>query len=118
MIIFDFHEIAFAVPLLACSLSALVRRRPRAAAAWALPLVFVKEDQGLTVAAIGLVMIAPQAGRAWIEADGVGNRARRRGRRCAAGEARGGRCRGGAGVGWRERCSCSGAWAGRRWRSR
>src|SRR5215471_18349305 len=43
MIIFDFHEIAFAVPLLACSLSALVLRRPRAAAAWALPLVFVKE---------------------------------------------------------------------------
>src|SRR5215468_484684 len=65
MIIFDFHEIAFAVPLLACSLSALVRRRPRAAAAWALPLVFVKEDQGLTVAAIGLVMIALAAG-AWV----------------------------------------------------
>jgi uncharacterized membrane protein len=62
MIIFDFHEIAFAVPLLACSLSALVRRRPRAAAAWALPLVLVKEDQGLTVAAIGLVMIALAAG--------------------------------------------------------
>ena len=62
MIIFDFHEIAFAVPLLACSLSALVRRRPRAATAWALPLVFVKEDQGLTVAAIGLVMIALAAG--------------------------------------------------------
>src|SRR5215471_17301686 len=71
MIIFDFHEIAFAVPLLACSLSALVRRRPRAAAAWALPLVFVKEDQGLTVAAIGLVMIALAAG-AWLR--------RRRGR--------------------------------------
>ncbi|HXZ76801.1 MAG TPA: DUF2079 domain-containing protein, partial [Streptosporangiaceae bacterium] len=65
MIIFDFHEIAFAVPLLACSLSALVRRRPRAAAAWALPLVFVKEDQGLTVAAIGLVIIALAAG-AWV----------------------------------------------------
>jgi len=65
MIIFDFHEIAFAVPLLACSLSALVRRRPRAAVAWALPLVFVKEDQGLTVAAIGLVMIA-LAGGAWV----------------------------------------------------
>jgi uncharacterized membrane protein len=58
MIIFDFHEIAFAAPLLACSLSALVRRRLRAAVVWALPLVFVKEDQGLTVAAIGLVMIA------------------------------------------------------------
>jgi len=70
MIIFDFHEVAFAVPLLACSLSALVLRRPRAAALWALPLVFVKEDQGLTVAAIGLVMIAMAAGagvRRWRE---------------------------------------------------
>src|SRR5215472_11750717 len=56
MISFDFHEIAFAVPLLAFSLSALVRRRPRPAILWALPLVFVKEDQGFTVAAIGLVM--------------------------------------------------------------
>jgi uncharacterized membrane protein len=54
---YDFHELAFAVPLLACSLSALVRGQRRAAALWALPLVFVKEDQGLTVAAIGLVMM-------------------------------------------------------------
>jgi uncharacterized membrane protein len=56
MISFDFHEIAFAVPLLAFSLSALVRRRLRPAVLWALPLVFVKEDQGFTIAAIGLVM--------------------------------------------------------------
>jgi uncharacterized membrane protein len=53
---YDFHEIAFAVPLLALSLSALVRRRMRAAVGWALPLVLVKEDQGFTLAAIGLVM--------------------------------------------------------------
>ncbi len=57
MIDFDFHEIAFAVPLLAFSLSALVRRRLRPAVLWALPLVFVKEDQGFTIAAIGLVMV-------------------------------------------------------------
>ncbi len=57
MIDFDFHEIAFAVPLLACSLSALLRGRTRAATAWALPLVFVKEDQGFTVAALGLVLM-------------------------------------------------------------
>ncbi len=57
MIDFDFHEIAFAVPLLAFSLSALVRGRTRAAIAWALPLVFVKEDQGFTVAAIGILVI-------------------------------------------------------------
>jgi uncharacterized membrane protein len=56
MVNYDFHEIAFAVPLLACSLSSLVRGRTRAAVWWALPLVFVKEDQGFTLAAIGLVM--------------------------------------------------------------
>jgi uncharacterized membrane protein len=53
---FDFHEIAFAVPLLAFSLSALVRGRMRAAVWWAMPLVFVKEDQGFTLAGIGIIM--------------------------------------------------------------
>ncbi|MEU7282556.1 DUF2079 domain-containing protein [Streptomyces sp. NPDC045431] len=50
---FDFHEVALAVPLLACSLEALARRRWRAAVAWAAPLLLVKEDLGLTLAAIG-----------------------------------------------------------------
>jgi len=54
---FDFHEIAFAVPLLAFSLAALARGRIKAAVWWALPLVFVKEDQGFTVAAIGIYLI-------------------------------------------------------------
>jgi uncharacterized membrane protein len=59
MIDFDFHEIALAVPLYAFSVSALVRRRPAAAIAWALPLVFVEESQGFTVAAIGgLLMVS------------------------------------------------------------
>jgi uncharacterized membrane protein len=62
MIDFDFHEIAFAVPLLAFSLSALVRGRPRAAVWWAIPLVFVKEDQGFTVAAIGLLVLMGAGG--------------------------------------------------------
>jgi uncharacterized membrane protein len=66
MIVFDFHEIALAVPLLAFSLSALVRRRPRAAALWALPLVFVKEDQGFTVAAIGLLLVVADLYPGWI----------------------------------------------------
>jgi uncharacterized membrane protein len=57
MIEFDFHEVAFAVPLLAFSLSALARGQLRAGVWWALPLVFVKEDQGFTVAAIGLYLI-------------------------------------------------------------
>ncbi len=54
---FDFHEIAFAVPLLAFSLSALARGHTKAAVGWALPLVFVKEDLGFTVAAIGICLI-------------------------------------------------------------
>jgi uncharacterized membrane protein len=57
MIDFDFHEIALAVPLLAFSLSALVRGRVRATVLWALPLVFIKEDQGFTVAAIGALLV-------------------------------------------------------------
>jgi uncharacterized membrane protein len=61
MIDFDFHEIALAVPLLAFSVSALVRRRPAAAIAWALPLVFVEESQGFTVAAIGGLLMASAA---------------------------------------------------------
>ena len=64
MIDFDFHEIAFAVPLLACSLSALLRGKVRAAAVWALPLVFVKEDQGFTVAAIGILIVVMGLARA------------------------------------------------------
>ncbi|WP_328507006.1 DUF2079 domain-containing protein [Streptomyces sp. NBC_00391] len=53
---FDFHEICFAVPLIAFSLEALLLRRWRAALLWALPLVLVKEDQGLTLAAIAVVV--------------------------------------------------------------
>ncbi|MFE7662099.1 DUF2079 domain-containing protein [Streptomyces celluloflavus] len=49
----DFHEICFAVPLLAFSVTALGQRRWRTAAAWALPLLLVKEDLGLTLAAVG-----------------------------------------------------------------
>ncbi|MFI6008501.1 DUF2079 domain-containing protein [Streptomyces sp. NPDC051243] len=53
---FDFHEICFAVPLIAFSLEALLARRHRAALLWALPLVLVKEDLGMTLAAIALVV--------------------------------------------------------------
>ena len=61
---FDFHEVAFAVPLVAFSLAALGQGRPRAAALWALPLLLVKEDLGLTVAVIGL-LIALRGRRGW-----------------------------------------------------
>jgi uncharacterized membrane protein len=53
---FDFHEICFAVPLIAFSLEALLADRRGAALCWALPLVLVKEDLGLTLAAIALVV--------------------------------------------------------------
>ncbi|WCH93367.1 DUF2079 domain-containing protein [Streptomyces moderatus] len=53
---FDFHEICFAVPLIAFSLEALLARRWRAALLWALPLVLVKEDLGLTLTALALVV--------------------------------------------------------------
>jgi uncharacterized membrane protein len=56
LVSYDFHELAFAVPLLALSLSALVRGRSRAAVLWAMPLVLVKEDQGFTLAVIGLII--------------------------------------------------------------
>lgn len=56
MVWFDFHEVAFAVPLLAASMSAAVRGRWRACVWWAVPLVWVKEDQGFTVAAVGVVL--------------------------------------------------------------
>ena len=105
MIDFDFHELAFAVPLLACSLSALVRGRTRAAVLCALPLVFVKEDQGFTVAAIGLIMLIT----AW--------RARVRGARdrIADGAASPPRTPGASGPG---SSSCCGAWLGPFSRSR
>ena len=48
--------VAFAVPLLAFALTALAERRMRAAALWALPLLLVKEDLGLTVAAVGALI--------------------------------------------------------------
>ncbi|WP_327358333.1 DUF2079 domain-containing protein [Streptomyces sp. NBC_01304] len=50
---FDFHEVVFAVPLLACALEALGRERWGRAVAWAAPLVLVKEDLGMTLAAVG-----------------------------------------------------------------
>lgn len=53
---FDWHEIAFAVPLLAFSCTALGNRRFVAAIAAAAPLLLVKEDLGLTVAAIGVIV--------------------------------------------------------------
>lgn len=52
----QFHEIAFAVPLLAWASVAFVERRWRSCAWWLAPLVLVKEDLGLTVFMAGLAI--------------------------------------------------------------
>ncbi|HYP03960.1 MAG TPA: DUF2079 domain-containing protein, partial [Cyanobium sp.] len=52
----QFHEVALAAPILAISLWLLLRRSWLAAAIWGGLLVFVKEDLGLTVMVLGLVL--------------------------------------------------------------
>ncbi|MEO6605829.1 MAG: DUF2079 domain-containing protein [Aeromicrobium sp.] len=52
----DFHEVAFAAPLLALAGAAYVERRFDAVILWSLPLLLVKEDFGLTVLVIGGVL--------------------------------------------------------------
>jgi uncharacterized membrane protein len=61
---FDFHEVALAVPLLAFSMAAMVGGKHRSAVLWALPLVLVKEDLALTVAALGFVVFL-RGSRRW-----------------------------------------------------
>ncbi|MCX4981529.1 DUF2079 domain-containing protein [Streptomyces sp. NBC_00572] len=54
---FDFHEVAFAVPLLALACRAYLDGRTRAAACWAAALLLVKEDLGATAAVFGLLLV-------------------------------------------------------------
>ena len=60
---FDVHGVALAVPLLAFALEAFLASRWRVAVAWVAPLVLVKEDLGLTVAAFGVVLVLVGARR-------------------------------------------------------
>ena len=53
----DFHEVAFGAPLLALAGAAYVEGHYGRVVAWSLPLLLVKEDLGLTVALIGLVLL-------------------------------------------------------------
>lgn len=53
---FDFHEIAFAVLLLAVLMNALDVRRDRIVVAMCLLLLFVREDMGALVALVGLLV--------------------------------------------------------------
>ena len=61
----QFHEIAFAMPMLAYASVAFVERRWVAVTAWSVPLVLVKEDMGLTVLMIGVAVILTSAVPAW-----------------------------------------------------
>ncbi len=61
---FDFHEVALGVPLVALSMAAMLRADHRAAVLWALPLILVKEDLGLTIAALGIVVLL-RGSRRW-----------------------------------------------------
>ena len=53
---FDFHEVAFAAPLMAFAVVAFGEGRLTQSVLWAAPLVLVKEDLGLTVAVLGLLV--------------------------------------------------------------
>jgi len=67
MIDFDFHEIAFAVPILALAIDALDRRADRSLLVWAGLLLLVREDMGLLVVVLGAIraMDRPQGRRSW-----------------------------------------------------
>lgn len=70
----QFHEVAFAVPLLAVSLAAALQERWRTAAVAGALLVLVKEDLGLTTAVLGAVLAwrARRPALLWVSAVGVG----------------------------------------------
>ena len=67
----DFHEVAFAAPLIAFAGDAYLRRRWRAVALWSLPLLLVKEDLGVTIAAIGVVLIVAGVRRIGLTLTGI-----------------------------------------------
>ncbi|MCX4515739.1 DUF2079 domain-containing protein [Streptomyces sp. NBC_01619] len=68
----DFHEVAFAAPLLAYALVALANGRMRQAACGALPLLLVKEDLGFSVAVFGVLIALRGARRLGITTAVVG----------------------------------------------
>lgn len=52
--LFDFHEVAFALPLLAVSLERAIAQRWQAAVWWSLPLMLVKEDSAFLIFGLGM----------------------------------------------------------------
>jgi uncharacterized membrane protein len=56
--LFDFHEVAFALPLVALCYLRLLEGRDRSAVLWALPLMLVKEDSVFLLLGLALVLLA------------------------------------------------------------
>lgn len=56
--LFDFHEVAFALPLVAMCYLRLLEGRDRSAVLWALPLMLVKEDSVFLLLGLALVLLA------------------------------------------------------------
>jgi uncharacterized membrane protein len=71
-VIADFHEVALGVPLLALAGAAFVEQRYQAVVGWSLPLLLVKEDLGLTVAAVGVALFLVGERRRGIVLAGIG----------------------------------------------
>jgi uncharacterized membrane protein len=71
-VLVDFHEVALAVPFVAYAVEGLAEHRWRQVVIATLPLVLVKEDLGLTVAAIGLVCALRGARRLGVLLGGFG----------------------------------------------
>lgn len=68
MVDFDFHEVAFALPLLAWTVYLLDRRRYVPAVVVAAPLLLVREDMGLVLVAFAVVLALR---RQWLLAAGT-----------------------------------------------
>jgi uncharacterized membrane protein len=64
---FDFHEIAFATPLMALAIDALDRRDDRRLLLWSGLLLLVREDMGVLVGLLGLFVLF-RGGRAGLRA--------------------------------------------------
>jgi uncharacterized membrane protein len=58
MVNFDFHEVAWGVPILALAIDALDRKADRALLLWCGMLLLVREDMGILVLIIGLLRLA------------------------------------------------------------
>lgn len=72
MVDFDFHEVAFAVPLLAAAIDALDRRSDRAFVLWSLALLMVREDMGAVVLVLGMLRALHRPRRVGVILAGVG----------------------------------------------